>query len=431
MDNIKSNELVFKNLSMVKVSDNWNCNNSSLVGGVLEVNPKGTCYIDVIDTQFLKGSKYLKSHIVYSGVVKDSDRYKASLMVKIDCYNDKGDKVNIGSTNSITIIANSSDDIDSNDSTYTNERINRYNASSMVKCRVTIKNIGKDKISIHELGLYNSVDVDINQIIQVVEDTTISADVMMGLTSWVQNLQVDRLETNVMSISNLKPFLQKRNFIKAEDWSIQFNESNMLENEFEQLYIEVADGQQLPIYWTAIGENPQAYRFVTTTRPDEIYDGITQEQSDAFRFMVHRSDKTATKLSIEFHEYTDNQGNKTGVPRIVFGEGTTPDDTTDENGKGILEKGFDGFKMEYVKTNGDRIGVYLDDSGGRLVGIEGAGGSGALPLKDIKFYNNGFDALYGNNKETYRYNRDDAGKLVGLTMSNGDVIQISYDNKSI
>lgn len=431
MSDIKSNELIFKALSMVSVTDEWVKNGVSLVGDKLELDSKGTCYIDVIDSQFLKGSKYLKSRIVYSGIEKDSDRYKACLMVTVDCYNDKGDKANVGSTNSITIVANSSDDIDSSELTYTNERINRYNASVMVKCRVTIKNIGKKKITLHELGLFNSVDVDINQIVDVIEDKTISADVMMGLTSWVQNLQVDRLETNVMSISSLKPFLAKRNFIKAEDWSIEFNESNMLENEFEQLCIEVTDGQQLPIYWTAINDNPQAYRFVTTTKPEDIYDGMTQEQSDAFRFMVHRSDKTATKLSIEFHEYTDNKGEKTGVPRIVFGEGTTPDDTTDENGKGILEKGFDGFKMEYVKTSGDRIGVYLDDTGGRLVGIDCAGGSGALPLRDIKFYGNGFDALYGDNKETYRYNRDGAGKLTGLTMSNGDVITISYDSRNI
>lgn len=270
---------------------------------------------------------------------------------------------------------------------------------------------------------------DITELIPVLEETVISVQVLHALLAWVSTLVVDRVETNVSSRLVTTPYIEMREFITIKNWEIDFKQSHLSDTELEQLCIEIGD-TLTPIWWTSIGEHPQAYKFFTLTHPTEIHDNLTPSEVDEFRAMVRKESTPMTKLRILFEEdsWTDAEGQTitTSIPKLIFGGGYSVDGS-DDTGKGFIEKRVDQFKISYITANNDEVAIIMDDNGGRLVNFDVQGGGGGGTLLNINLSDTAkYELKYVEGTVSLGIERDDLGRIVKVTPSKGTPFTVTY-----
>lgn len=309
-----------------------------------------------------KKSKYIKIDYIITGNVS---RYTvdSKIVIKIVYWNkNASNEYEAGATQSITITPTKNSD--------------------SVNIRVFsnyIKEIRVDELncSISSISIYGSHDLADNQLVEVVKADTIYSTVVQSKISWTSSLIVDRIETNLQSIvykgdineignngtsnenSNTPVETEKlREFIILKDRTLSFKESNIDLTQFEDLKIEV-DGVDTQVYWSAIRDHDDAYKYYTLVTPEEVYPDITPEEAEAYKVKVYKTKSTAEKLKIEFEE-EEKDGKTAYVPRIVLGAGT---DTTTNKGKGYIYKYTDSLNVEYIDKTGETRGIKVGDSG--------------------------------------------------------------------
>lgn len=215
----------------------------------------------------------------------------------------------------------------------------------------------------------------INSIVEVTKETVITAETAHILNAWIKNLYVDYLETNFSAIDPrlTAPTNSTRDYIRVKDLNMDFITQELSDSETEELMIPNPSNldELINVYYTAIGDHPDAYKYFTITRPKNIYPELTDEEENAFKVMVRKRGSSGTKMKICFDEITLSNGTKTIAPVMIWGagDGTTgnkhPEIENEERcARGFIYKDQDGLKIQYFKSNtGELREVKLSDEG--------------------------------------------------------------------
>lgn len=223
-----------------------------------------------------------------------------------------------------------------------------------------------------------------DSIVEVVENKVIVSETAMLMNVWARNLTVERFETNfdALDLRLPPPENYERLYEKIYNQSYEYRYAKLSPTETEN-YLN-PDGEQ--IYYTAVGEHPQAYKYFTIADPVELCpadkmpkikdgtasgdDGLTREEfekwceeyRETFRVKVRKTLEDIPRLTISFNE---KDGAK--FPTMKWGTG---DETG--NGIGYVYKNIDGMYFTYtlraavgVLNAGDEVGDRITDSGVR------------------------------------------------------------------
>lgn len=203
-----------------------------------------------------------------------------------------------------------------------------------------------------EKSLKDIAEIDPNVLVTVIEKEVITSKTAMFMNCWIDELQVDYIETNFSDRLLNHPFPSGgvRNFIRIWEETNRYMTQTLSATEVEDF--KTPSGLQ--IYWTAIAGD-QAYKYFTITDPYTLNPNI--EDAGAFKVKVRKVLTEYTKLEICFNEVTLSNGGTTVSPGMIWGTGT---DTMGLTNKG---KGY----------------VYKDEVG--------------LVIKQINEYNQGFSGL--------------------------------------
>lgn len=204
----------------------------------------------------------------------------------------------------------------------------------------------------------------VNKIVETTYHQVVTIETAHILNAWIKSLYVDRVETNIDSILKNSPmFTPDRNFIVMEDQHIKFISQDLLKDEFEDLLIPNPDsitGGMVYVYWTAIGEDKDAYKYFTITppsvmMPDKIYPNSDEEL--AFRVKVHKKVNEDISLRIFFEDGGNNR------PIIEWGKSMN-NDPQDARGKSYMYKDDDGMEINYyTKNNAVKRQLRIDEEG--------------------------------------------------------------------
>lgn len=205
----------------------------------------------------------------------------------------------------------------------------------------------------------------VNQIVEVFNTQVISAEVAHVLNAWIKSLFVENLQTNFNAIDPRISSDEYRSYIEAKEMGIKFKKSLLnLENPIDFV---LPDGSN--VYWTAIGDHPDAYKYFTITNPSNFFkedpnlsdtenEILRQEFIESFKVKIKETLVDSTLLKIEFENIPGNTGG--GVyPVMTWGQG----DGTDFGQKGFIYKDTTGFYFQYYKNNSDLAQIKFDSDG--------------------------------------------------------------------
>lgn len=242
-------------------------------------------------------------------------------------------------------------------------------------------------------------EIDPNVLIQVVEEKVITTEVAMIQNCWINELSVEYLETNFSALDIRQPYVATRNFFRI------YNEVHEhITQELSQTEVEdYKTPSGLQIYWTAIGDNAQAYKYFTITNPLEYNPKLTAEEVAAFKVKVRKVLKEYIKLSSNYETFTDTND---VVPTMIWGSGhgdsegnpiAAPSDCQNINGRtiyrgqGMIYKSREGMHINYINADGKKYEVVVGEDG---ISIDG------MRINSIKFYNDGWSF---NNESFFQF----------------------------
>lgn len=209
------------------------------------------------------------------------------------------------------------------------------------------------------------------RIVEVTKETVLAVETIHATTAWIEELEVNYLRTNFED--RMRNAGNVWNYIYAHGMEIEFNTALLHETELEQY--RTVSGRAL--YWTSIGEHPDAKKYFTLQKP-QIKEGATiivdgEErpllESD-FYVMVPKIVSQATKLRIVFEKI---QGTDALFPVMIWGQG----DGSENGQKCTMYKDTNGFVLKYFKTNSETAEISLS-SAGVAVKNDNAGNGGQL-----------------------------------------------------
>lgn len=267
-------------------------------------------------------------------------------------------------------------------------------------------------------------------IVEVVEQEVISANTAHILNAWIRDLNVELLETNFDALDVRKDYPQDglRNFIRIKEEQIEFVTQFLSESETQD-YVN-KDGDQ--IYYTAIDEHPQAYKYFTITSPISIYQNLTKEQVDKFKVKIRKVLSESIKATFAFGLIGDTQ-----YPWMRWGVGTDMPGKSD-NGKGFIYKELDGLVLKYITSKGVIHQIKLGENG--IEGLEAVGktivqninmgGLIEIPgqaLTKADFTESGLNVEYGETKISFTWTKDSEGRITSLYNSQtGLTVPVSW-----
>lgn len=314
-------------------------------------------------------------------------------------------------------------DIDEQNGTFTNSAILNLQGNDIQTITITITNHHTtDTLTINSLHLYESDDIKITTIAKVLKEETISADLIQATSVFTDALFTQILQTNAMSRSaRLAQPGHTVDYIQAEGYTLGFY-SAVLGSEKEQFKIstEIAGQPVEYLYWYSQIAGEDAYKYLTTIDPKDKYPDIADSEREKFAFMVYKPESVSKKLSIEFA--TDENNNL--IPTIVYGVGT--DNLGLGNGQGFTYKNTNGFYHIYQQSDGDVVGIVMDEDGVHITGWADQ------HLENITFKDNGVKLKFtGEEGHSYEYVYDDNGTLTGLLQDAAFLTTISYEEGTI
>lgn len=217
-----------------------------------------------------------------------------------------------------------------------------------------------------------------NEIVEVVKEDVVAADVIEATAAFMEDIFVERLETNIKAIKCLPniiydsetksykwvgdihsyiipPVLNNiRAYIKLEGISLKFIEAHLSESGTVPLQI---NGKQ--VYYTSIADAENAYQYFTFVEPKSKYPSMSDDNAEMFKVMIRKSDAEYEKAEFKF-DMLNADGVTTFNPKLIIGTGDEAG-----NGKLIYEKMYDEA-MVYIKSRteeGRERGISIKDDG--------------------------------------------------------------------
>lgn len=284
----------------------------------------------------------------------------------------------------------------------------------------------KDFTDIEDILEEKTEKIAKNMIIEVMEHEVISANTAHILNAWIHDLNVEFLETNFDALDSRKAYPEGgiRNFIRIQEEQLEFVTQTLNAVETED-YIN-KDGQQ--IYYTAIEDNPQAYKYFTITSPTSMAPDLSEEDIEKFKVKIRKVESESIKAAFEFGKIDDTQ-----YPLMRWGIGTDKTGKT-ENGKGFMYKELDGLVLKYITSSGIVHQIKLGENG--IEGIpQQTGGLISIPgqaLTDAQFFSNGVTFKHGILETTFLWEKDSNGRITKLTnLSNNTAVTINWSASNI
>ncbi len=275
----------------------------------------------------------------------------------------------------------------------------------------------KDFTDIEQIINDQAQEVVQNVIVEVIEQEVISANTAHILNAWVRDLNVEFLETNFEALDVRKRYPDKgiRNFIRIKEERIEFVTQTLSKTEVQDYFNK--DGDQ--IYYTAIEDHTQAYKFFTITSPTSIYQHLTEAEVDKFKVKVRKIESESVKACFDFGLIGDTQ-----YPIMRWGVGTDASGSTDK-GKGFIYKELDGLVLKYITSNGTLHQIKLGENG-----IEGLPTGGETIIQNINmgglidipgkaltkasFSDTGLTVEHGETTNTFTWTKDTQGRITSL-----------------
>lgn len=383
----------------------------------ITIQPTETITIDLPSTiETAAKSFYFTQEVVKNGASEYQYKVKSTINCKIKYVSE------VLKNENFTVLFNR--DIEEVNGTFTNSTILNLQGNDIQSIILTITNHHTtDTLTIKSMAIYESDDIKVTTIAKVLKEETISADLIQATSVFTDALFTQILQTNAMSRSvRLAQPGHTVDYIQAEGYELGFYTAT-LSNEQEQFKIKTTvAGQPVEyVYWYSQIAGEDAYKYLTTIDPRDKYPDIADSEREKFAFMVYKPESVSKKLSIEFAE--DENGNLT--PSIIYGAGTDPSGTTN-NGKGFTYKNTNGFYHIYQQSDGDLVGIVMDEDGVHITGWADQ------HLENITFKDNGVKLKFtGEEGHSYEYVYDDNGNLTGLLQDAAFLTTISYEAGTI
>lgn len=373
------------------------------VDNSIRIEKGGSLSLELYKEDLKTASRYMEYSIWYKDGVVKKDNIVSRLRIQYE-----------GSEEVDTLLVLLNRDKDLEDGLVENNSIIELQGRELFKFNLKIENRGSTSIDIRDFKVRSSVDVDRNQITDAVDLDILSADTSMSLSSWIDNLQVNTLESNIVAKSVFEGYLLRRDFIHIEDRTIDFCSEDLSDEEVEHLKIKV--GNELRgVYYTAIGDHPKAYQYLTINEPKTYIPSITPSESDKFRYMVRRSIARESNLKIHFVDELV-EGRTVSNPVISFGNEGLDGRRV---GCGRIERGNRGLKISYINKNNIEFSIALDEELGVVI-------NGGNKLEGIDIANDRFKATYTHYSVEFNIEKDTEGRIIKLTDSRGFDIPINY-----
>lgn len=283
---------------------------------------------------------------------------------------------------------------------------------------LSLQNQSEYTLTLSSLYLYESDDIQITTIAKVLKEETIQADLIQATSVFTDSIFTQILQTNAWSRSaRLAHVGDHVDYIQAEGMEIGFY-SAVLGEEQEQfsITVEKAGSQTTYNYWYASISGEDAYKYLTTIDPRDKWPDITDANRDAFKFMVYKPSALVKKLSIEF-AYDENNAL---TPSIIYGAG-------DASGKmkGYTYKNSNGFYHIYEQSDGDLVGIVMDEQGVHITGWADQ------HAESIKFYNNGVKLKFtGEEEHRFEYVIEN-NTLMGIIEDDNYLTSITYHDEDL
>ena len=270
-----------------------------------------------------------------------------------------------------------------------------------------------------------------NVIVEVIEQEVISANTAHILNAWIRDLNVEFLETNFEALDVRQPYPEDglRNFIRIKEEQMEFVTQSLSETEVQDYHNKDED----QLYYTAIDDHVQAYKYFTITSPTSIYQDLTEEQVNKFKVKTRKILSESIKATFTFGLIGDTQ-----YPLMRWGVGTDPSGSSDK-GKGFIYKELDGLVLKYVTSTGTTHQIKLGENG--IEGIEAGGGETIIQninmgglieipgvaLTKASFSESGVSLEHGEIKTTFTWTKDSAGRITTLYNSQtGLTVPVSW-----
>lgn len=260
--------------------------------------------------------------------------------------------------------------------------LGQFLRENMKTSNIVRKNVDKYGSLASDIVNNNAI---ITQITEVAKEETLSADVIHAGSAFLDDLQVERIETNVKQFI-CRPNLTVngdsvewtdeehtysttnkaniRGYIKMEGLTQKFVEVHLVvpvnydKITVSELQPLTVNGRQL--YFTSIANEKDAYQYLTFAAPKEKYPSMSVDNATMFTVYIRKTEEEYIKMQQLFEwSAADN----TYYVKTIYGTG-------DENGNGkyYFVKDSDSGRFVYKsRTDGKEYGVAIKDDAPYLV----------------------------------------------------------------
>lgn len=240
------------------------------------------------------------------------------------------------------------------------------------------------------------VNVEQNVITEVIHNQVINVETAHILNAWIKNLFVEYVETNMDA--RLDRTTVDRYFIRIEDVNEEMVEQKLDPTQIEDLLIPDprGNGNLINVYFTAIGDHKDAYRYFTITNPRDIHKDLTSSEVEAFKVKVKKRIAERVRYRKGFAKIRMNDGTETVTPMELWGAGTDTTGLTDK-GKTRIFKDQVGYTIQQIyETSTDFLGFRLNGATKEFETHRNAqegwrkASFGGGDFKSLDFYTDGF-----------------------------------------
>lgn len=202
-------------------------------------------------------------------------------------------------------------------------------------------------------------DVLITQVIDVVQYEVINVESAHIQNCWIKDLRVERIETNSWGRDIRNPALigteKERNYIVVEDQHITFITETIDLTTIESLIIPNPDpivGGNVNVYYTAVGNHPDAYKYYTITKPSLLNNQIPPEDDPLYEVKVYAVKEIGgVKQSFPKLNFTFTDDGTNNII-VTLGAG---DGITDKSNKFRMFKGVDYTELYFFDNSGNDV----------------------------------------------------------------------------
>lgn len=293
--------------------------------------------------------------VVKNGASEYQYNVKSFIKCKIEYKNEKLKNENF------SILFNR--DTEETDGVFTNSSVLLLQGNDVSTVTLTItNNHTTEPLTLNNLVIYESDDIQVTTIAKVLKEETIRADMIHATTIIADDILVQELETAIKDRDANSASPGDEVHWKRISGSETLYGIDILGSEKEQLTrsVVIAGREYTYSYWWTSISGEDAYKYLTTRDPHEFYPEMPDSEREKYKYLVLKPESSSIKKSVSFA--LDEANNY--IPSDIYGAG-------DGNGcsQGFIYKNTNGFYVMYTQRSGNKVGLVMDDTGVYLQGV--------------------------------------------------------------